>query len=98
MTTTVTITHNGASLQVSGTYFRGYVASLEEPGAPDTFEVDTVTDSGVDVMHLHDDAALDEIAALALDAYFGHQAHQRHEAAKHRRAVDAFWNSSEVAA
>ncbi len=98
MTTTVTITHNGASLQVSGAYFRGYASSLEEPGAPDTFEVATVTDSGVDVMHLHDDSALDEIAALALDAYFGYQAHQRQEAAEHRRAVDAFWNSSGVAA
>ena len=98
MTTTVTITHNGASLRVAGTYFRGYASSMEEAGAPDVFEVATVTDSGVDVMHLHDDAALDEIAGLALDAYFGHQAHHRQEAAEHRRAVDAFWNSTGVAA
>lgn len=82
---TVTITHHAATLQVSGTFFRGYAHSLEEPGAPDTFEVAAVTDSGVDVMHLHDDADLEEIAGLALNAYLDGQAVDAWEEAERRR-------------
>lgn len=98
MTITVTILHGDTQLQVSGTYFRGYGSSMEDPGAPDTFEVSTITDSGVDVMHLHDDAALEDIAALALDAYLSHREHQRYEAAEHRHAINAFWANTEMSA
>lgn len=64
--TTVTIFHRGAELKVSGTYRRGYDATLEQPGEDECFEVDSITDSGINVMHLHD---LEEISGLALDAH-----------------------------
>jgi len=86
---TVTITHHAATLQVSGTFFRGYTHSLEEPGALDTFEVAAVTDSGVDVMHLHDDADLEEIAGLALNAYQQEQADLDQQIAESARDWDA---------
>ncbi|CAG2126843.1 hypothetical protein LMG31506_00200 [Cupriavidus yeoncheonensis] len=75
--TTFTITHNDTTLQVSGTYRRGHDATLEQPGADECFELSNVTDSGVDVMHLHD---LDEIAGLALEAYHDLQAYEECDA------------------
>lgn len=76
--TTLAIAYNGATLQVTGSYQRGYDATLEQPGEDECFELHSVTDSGVDVMHLHD---LEEIAGLALEAYHDHQAFLECEAA-----------------
>ncbi|NSX14997.1 hypothetical protein HTY52_13015 [Cupriavidus taiwanensis] len=85
--TTLTISYHGAELQVSGTYQRGYDATLEQPGEDECFELDSVTDSGVDVMHLHN---LDEIAGLALEAYHDLQAYEACEAADRQREVRRF--------
>lgn len=87
MATTHTIHHNGAELLVSGNYRRGYDATLEEPGQEEHFEIDSVTDSGVDVMHLHD---LEEIAGLALEAHHDLQAYQECEAADQQRKERRF--------
>jgi hypothetical protein len=80
--TTVSINHNGTTLQVSGSYCCGYDATLEQPGEPEAFYVDTITDSGVDVTHLHD---LDEIAGLALEAHLDNEAFEACEAADRQR-------------
>ncbi|CAG2132241.1 hypothetical protein [Cupriavidus numazuensis] len=85
--TTLKITHNDTSLMVSGTYRRGYDATLEQPGQDECFEVDTVTDSGVDVTHLHDG---EEIAGLALEAYHDLQAFWEEEAADRQREERRF--------
>lgn len=85
----VTIIHNAATLQVSGTFFGGYAHSMDEPGAPDVFEVAAVSDSGVDVMHLHDDADLEDIAGLALAAYQQEQADLDQQIAESSRDWDA---------
>lgn len=90
MTTTVSISHHGAALQVSGTYHRGYDATLEEPGQDEHFEVSTITDAGVDVMHLQDDEALEEIAGLALEAHHDLQAYEACEAADRQREERRF--------
>lgn len=85
--TTLTITYNGTTLQVSGTYRRGYDATPEQPGEGECFELSSVTDSGVDVIHLHD---LDEIAGLALEAYHDLQAYEECEAADRQREERRF--------
>jgi len=82
MATTITITHNGTTLQVSGTYRRGYDATLEQPGEDECFEIDAITDSGVDVTHLHD---LDEIAGLALEAHLDREEYEACEATDRQR-------------
>ncbi|AOY90524.1 hypothetical protein BKK79_00785 [Cupriavidus sp. USMAA2-4] len=80
--TTLTIVHNGTSLQISGTYCRGYGDSHDEPGQDACFEVERITDSGVDVTHLHD---MDEISDLALDAYLADAAFEAGQAADLKR-------------
>ncbi|MDE4918316.1 hypothetical protein ACUXAV_000356 [Cupriavidus metallidurans] len=85
--TTVAINHNGTAMKVSGTYRRGYDATLEQPGEDEHFEVDTVTDSGVDVTHLHD---LDEIGGLALEAHLDNEAAAACEAADRQREERRF--------
>lgn len=85
--TTVTIQHNGSELQVSGTYRRGYDATLEQPGEDEHFEVDTITDTGVDVTHFHD---LDEIGGLALEAHLDNEAAEACEAADRQREERRF--------
>jgi hypothetical protein len=87
---TLTITHNGTPLKVSGTYRRGYDATLEEPGEEECFEISAITDGDVDVMHLHDDEALEEIAGLALEAYRDLQAYEECEAADRQREERRF--------
>ncbi|QRQ86284.1 hypothetical protein [Cupriavidus oxalaticus] len=87
MATTVTIFHNGTELKVSGSYCRGYDATLEQPGEPEGFYVDTITDSGVDVTHIHD---LDEIAGLALEIYLDNEAAEACEAADRQREERRF--------
>ena len=82
MTTTVTITLNGTELKVSGSYQRAYDATLEQPGEDEAFELDSVMDCGIDVMHLHD---LEEIASLALEAYHDQRAYEECEAADRQR-------------
>jgi hypothetical protein len=84
---TITITHNGTELLVSGSYCRGYDATLEQPGEPEAFYVDTVTDSDVDVTHLHD---LDEIAGLALEAHLDREECEACEAADRQREERRF--------
>lgn len=80
--TTVTITHDDAKLKVSGTYHRAYDATLEEPGQPEFFEIDSITIDGVDVTHLHD---IEEISGLALEAYLdGVEAEECAEADRQR--------------
>ncbi|MFJ1260099.1 hypothetical protein [Cupriavidus sp. CuC1] len=85
--TTVSINHNGTTLQVSGSYCGGYDATLEQPGEPEAFYVDTITDSGVDVTHLHD---LEEIAGLALDAHLDNEAYEESEATDRQREERRF--------
>lgn len=87
MATNVTITHNGTELRVSGSYCRGYDATLEQPGEPEAFYVDTVTDSDVDVTHLHD---LDKIAGLALEAHLDREEYEACEAADRQREERRF--------
>lgn len=87
MAITVSISHNGTDLKVSGTYRRGYAATLEQPGENECFEVDTVTDSGIDVTHLHD---LDEIGGLALEAHLDNEAAEACEAADRQREERRF--------
>lgn len=87
MATTITIQHNGADLKVSGAHRRGYDATLEQPGEDEHFEVDAITDSGVDVTHLHD---LDEIAGLALEAHLDNEAAEACEAADRQREERRF--------
>lgn len=82
MTTSVTIIHNGASLQVFGSYRRGYGDSLDEPGQDACFEIDSIKDSGVDVTHLYD---LEEIEALALDVYLADAEFEAGQAADLKR-------------
>lgn len=91
--TTVSITYNGTTLQVSGTYRRGYDATLEQPGEDECFEVDTITDSGVDVTHLHD---LDEIAGLALETHLDNEAYEASEAADRQRDERRFFCGATV--
>lgn len=83
--TTLTITHNGTELRVSGTHHRAYDATLEEPGQDEHFEISTITDGDVDVMHLQDDEALEEIAGLALEAHHDLQDFWAEEAADRQR-------------
>lgn len=85
--TTVTIHHNGTELKVTGTYLRGYESTLEEPGQEECFELGSITDSDVDVMHLHD---LDDIAGLALEAYHDQRAYEECEAADRQREERRF--------
>ncbi|WP_316150088.1 hypothetical protein [Cupriavidus sp. BIC8F] len=90
---TVTINHNGTTLTVSGCYCRGYDATLEQPGEPEAFCVDNITDSGVDVTHLHD---LEEIAGLALEAHLDNEAYEASEAADRQREERRFFCGATV--
>lgn len=72
---------------MSGSYCGGYDATLEQPGEPEAFYVDTITDSGVDVTHLHD---LEEIAGLALEAHLDNEAYEESEAADRQREERRF--------
>ncbi|MBF6987218.1 hypothetical protein [Cupriavidus sp. IK-TO18] len=85
--TTVTVFHHGAELQVSGTYRRGYDATLEQPGENECFEVDCITDSGIDVTHLHD---LEEVSGLALETHLDNEAAEACEAADLQREERCF--------
>lgn len=78
MPTTLTISHKGTELKVSGTYHRAYAATIEQPGEDESFSVHSVTDSGIDVTDLHDE---DEISGLALEAYHDLQAYWEEDAA-----------------
>lgn len=84
---TVSINHNGTTLQIAGTYRRGCDATLEQPGEDEHFEIDAITDSGVDVTHLHD---LDEIGGLALEAHLDNEAAEACEAADRQREERRF--------
>jgi hypothetical protein len=55
---------DGITLTVTGDHIEGYAPSWTDPGEPESFEVWTLTDSGVDVLHLHDE---DEVETLALE-------------------------------
>ncbi|MDW3682969.1 hypothetical protein RA280_14670 [Cupriavidus sp. CV2] len=91
--TTVSINHNGTALQVSGSYCGGYDATLEQPGEPEAFYVDTITDSGVDVTHLHD---LEEIAGLALEVHLDNEAYEASEEADRQRDERRFFCGATV--
>ncbi|MGO4151385.1 hypothetical protein [Cupriavidus sp. YAF13] len=91
--TTLSINHNGTTLRVAGSYCSGYDATLEQPGEPEAFYVDTITDSGVDVTHLHD---LEEIAGLALEAHLDNEAYEASEAADRQRDERRFFCGATV--
>jgi hypothetical protein len=91
--TTISINHNGTTLLVSGTYRRGYDATLDQPGEDECFEIDFVSDSGVDVTHLHD---LEEIAGLALEAHLDNEAYEASEAADRQRDERRFFCGATV--
>lgn len=66
---TVHVTYDDRDLTVRGEYCRGYDADFTDPGSPEAFDVFRVTEAGVDITDTLSPAALDGIAAEALDAY-----------------------------
>jgi len=61
----ITIEKDGLSLQVTGVFCPGYGPTWSDPGEEDSFEIWTLTDSGVDVLHLHDEAEIEDLAIAA---------------------------------
>ncbi|WP_354686713.1 hypothetical protein [Cupriavidus necator] len=82
MKRTLQIEIDGITLTVTGDHIEGYAPSWTDPGEPESFEVWTLTDSGVDVLHLHDE---NEIEALALEACGAEDEYARDYAADMRR-------------
>ncbi|NOV28046.1 hypothetical protein E5S69_31665 [Cupriavidus necator] len=79
---TLDIEIDGIALKVTGVFHKGYGPSWSDPGERDSFEVYALTDSGVDVLHLHDE---DEIEALALEVCGADDEYDRDYAADMRR-------------
>lgn len=82
MKRTLSIEIDGIELQVTGVFCEGYGPSWSDPGEPDSFEIYALTDNGIDVLHLHDDA---EIEQLALQAISEDDEYERERAADMRR-------------
>ncbi|SPA44639.1 hypothetical protein [Cupriavidus taiwanensis] len=81
----LTIEYDDLSLVVTGEYHRGYSATWIDPGCDEQFEVYRVMDRDVDVTHLYDDAQMQEIEALALEAYGAEDEFARDYAAECKR-------------
>lgn len=81
---TVPIELNGVSLRVTGDYSPAESQTWTDPGCDASFEVYRVTDSGIDVTHLHEDD-MDEIEALALEAAGDEHEYAREQAAEWKR-------------
>ena len=82
MKLTTTIEIDGIELQVTGVFCEGYGPSWTDPGEPDSFEIYSLTDNGIDVMHLHDDAYIEQ---LAIDACQADDEYERERYADMRR-------------
>jgi len=79
---TLQIEIDGITLQVTGVFCEGYGPTWSDPGMEPSFEVYALTDSGVDVLHLHDEA---EVEALAIEACRAADEYERDHAAECRR-------------
>lgn len=81
----LTIQYDDVDLIVTGEYHRGYSATWTDPAESESFEVYRVMDRDVDVTHLYDDEQLQEIEALALEAYGAEDDFAREQAAEWKR-------------
>lgn len=81
----LTITYDDRTLVVTGAYHRGYAATWTDPGEPESFEVYTITEAGVDITDIVSNAAFCEIEALALEDVGDEADYAREQAAEWRR-------------
>ncbi|PZX29432.1 hypothetical protein C7416_104437 [Cupriavidus phytorum] len=81
----LTLTFDDRALVVTGEHHRGYSATWTDPGEPESFEVYTITEAGVDITDIVSNAAFCEIEALALEAVEGEQEYAREQAAEWKR-------------
>ncbi|SPA24546.1 hypothetical protein CBM2637_A140082 [Cupriavidus taiwanensis] len=64
----LTIEYDDRELVITGEHHRAYAATWTDPGEPESFEVYTITEAGVDITDIVSNAAFCEIEALALEA------------------------------
>lgn len=81
----LTITFDDRTLVVTGEHHRGYSATWTDPGEPESFEVYTITEAGVDITDIVSNAAFCEIEALALEACGDEAEYAREQAAEWKR-------------
>ncbi|SOY65631.1 hypothetical protein CBM2586_B10226 [Cupriavidus phytorum] len=79
------ITFDDRALVVTGEFHRAYAATWTDPGEPESFEVYTITEAGVDITDIVSNAAFCEIEALALEAVGGEMEYAREQAAEWKR-------------
>lgn len=84
------ITYEDRELVVTGSYHKGYSATWTDPGEPESFEVYTITEAGVDITDIVSNAAFCEIEALALEAAGGEMEFAREQAAEWKREEQLF--------